>query len=75
VEAAVTKTHKDTAKDVACSRINDCSMVDHLHLDTARERLMWEICRTNPNQCARRKLREKGLPVPDDLLPDGERLG
>ncbi len=57
-----------------CPYINDCPMFRRIMTDALRKVFIDLFCKGDFELCERKKLRDAGEPVPDDLLPHGGRL-
>jgi hypothetical protein len=49
-------------------------MFRYFSLEATKRFFIGLYCRGKFEECERRKLREKGIKVPDTLLPDGQRM-
>ena len=60
--------------DPECPYLKPCPMFRLFSLETTKRFYIGTYCRGRSLDCARRKLRDAGQPVPDRLLPDGQSL-
>ena len=57
-----------------CPNLEKCAMFKFFQSDFAKQTYLTLFCQGNYSDCARKKLRDTGQPVPEKLLPDGQYL-
>jgi len=57
-----------------CPNLAGCPMFKYLLADLSRETFVLLFCRDRFWECARKKLKDAGKPVPEQMLPTGEYL-
>ena len=60
--------------ETECPYIKPCPMFKLFTLETTKQYYINLFCRGPYQQCARFKLRQKEIKVPDSLMPDGQEL-
>lgn len=54
-----------------CPYCITCPTYECFRLELSRNVFVTQYCRGNFNKCERKRTRERGEPVPDNLLPNG----
>ena len=55
-----------------CPRITACIMFEKLQLESSKNFLIQQYCKSDFNNCSRKKLFDERRDVPDGLLPTGQ---
>ncbi len=58
--------------DKKCPYIDTCDMFKRFTTESAKKVFITLYCKGNFKKCARKKLRDSGQPVPENLLPSGK---
>lgn len=58
----------------SCPNLEKCPMFGKFRLQATSEIFISKYCKGNFEKCARKKMKDSGREVPEDLLPDGDRI-